>query len=59
MRAKPRKLGKYLWDRPESRFIWFRMSVPARYREVAGTLKVQESLETADVVLYLTPYVCD
>lgn len=44
-----RSLGKYLWERPGSKHIWFRMAVPVRYRSVEPRIKIQESLETSNV----------
>lgn len=42
-------LGRYLWHRPGSKHIWFRMAVPQRYRHVAQVAKVQQSLETSNL----------
>lgn len=47
-RAKANTPERYLWLRPESRHIWFRLSVPTRYRGVAGKSIVQCSLGTSD-----------
>lgn len=49
MSNKPKPLGPYLWRREDSQFIWFRMAVPRRYRDVAGKAKIQESLGTANL----------
>jgi integrase len=47
-RAKANTPECYLWLRPESRHIWFRLSVPTRYRGVAGRSIIQCSLGTSD-----------
>lgn len=39
---------RYLWVRPQSRWIWFRMAVPKKYQERAGQKLIQFSLETDD-----------
>lgn len=38
----------YLWVRPESRFIWFRMAVPREVRAKVGKSFIAQSLKTAD-----------
>lgn len=43
-----RSSDRYLWFRPQSKSIWFRMAVPKEYQELAGTKKVQHSLHTTD-----------
>lgn len=50
MTGKKKKPGKYLWERPESKHIWFRMTVPTRYRHVVGVAKIQQSLGTSNLV---------
>lgn len=40
--------SRYLWIRPRSRWIWFRMAVPKEYQAVAGCKVVRFSLETDD-----------
>ena len=39
---------RYLWNRPQSRSIWFRMAVPKEYQARAGRKVVQQSLGTTD-----------
>lgn len=39
---------RYLWVRPQSRWIWFRMAVPREYQEQTGRKVIQFSLETDD-----------
>lgn len=41
-------IGRYLWDRPGSRSIWFRMAVPKAYQNQDGRKIIQRSLDTAD-----------
>ncbi|MGE8134443.1 DUF6538 domain-containing protein [Novosphingobium subterraneum] len=52
MARKPKKaVGSddvYLWVRPESRFIWFRMAVPREVRAKVGKSFIAQSLKTAD-----------
>jgi integrase len=38
----------YVWVRPESRFLWFRMAVPKEVREKVGRSFIAQSLGTAD-----------
>ncbi|WP_408609232.1 DUF6538 domain-containing protein [Alteripontixanthobacter muriae] len=45
-RAKPTTPEKYLWQR--GNVLWFRYSVPARYRSVESRRLVQQSLGTPD-----------
>ena len=42
------KLPQYVWARPNSRLLWFRMAVPKSVREYAGKSIVQYPLGTAD-----------
>lgn len=39
---------RYLWRRPNSRFIWFRMAVPKAHRDAVGKSLVAFSLATTD-----------
>lgn len=52
MARKPKKAvggdDVYLWVRPESRFIWFRMAVPREVRAKVGKSFIAQSLKTAD-----------
>lgn len=52
MAQKPKKAvggdDVYLWVRPESRFIWFRMAVPREVRAKVGKSFIAQSLKTAD-----------
>ena len=49
MKTKPTAVAeRYVWNRPESNYIWFRMSVPTRFREQAGKTIIQCSLGTSD-----------
>ncbi|OYY75906.1 MAG: hypothetical protein B7Y43_17640 [Sphingomonas sp. 28-62-20] len=48
MKTSHPAIGRYLWDRPGSRSIWFRMAVPKQYQGQDGTKIIQRSLNTAD-----------
>jgi integrase len=39
----------YLWFRPDSKSIWFRMAVPVAFRHVSGKNTIACSLKTTDV----------
>ena len=48
MKNNAASLGRYLFARPETSMIWFRMAVPKEHRRVAGKPVIQQSLGTAD-----------
>lgn len=48
MKSAAASADRYLWFRPQSRFIWFRMAVPKEARGLAGKNVIQCSLGTGD-----------
>jgi len=48
MKRTPRRMSNYLWDRPNTDFIWFSRAVPKRLWDAEGRKVVQFSLETSD-----------
>lgn len=51
LRAKPDTPETYLWRKPHARYLWFRQSVPTRYRSVDSRKLIQRSLGTKDLRL--------
>ena len=43
-----KKLGPYLWERPNTKYIWFRLHVPKSVQHRYGTTPITESLNTTD-----------
>lgn len=48
MKKHASQAGRYLWFRPGSRIIWFRMAVPKKVQELLGKKIILESLGTTD-----------
>ena len=49
MRKAPDRSNRYLWFRPETSIIWFRMAVPKDLRVSVGRNYIAESLHTTDI----------
>ena len=47
-RAKPGAPDKYIWEKPQSRHLWFRMSVPKCYQRFEKKRLIQRNLGTND-----------
>ena len=47
-KARPSTPEKYLWEKPNARYLWFRIAVPTRYRDVERRRIIQCCLGTRD-----------
>lgn len=48
MKSTPNPANRYLWFRPDSSVIWFRMAVPKKFRDAVGKAMIAEPLDTND-----------